>query len=87
MLTMLVKILFISLCILFLWLCMTIKEPMEDSVDPDQQRGKINHFKKELNEFNMTSTSIDSLQDKADKQQEQVIRLESIMATLEAKIN
>ena len=68
-----------------LLLFMTVKEPLENEMDPELQKGTINQLSINIANTGVTSSAIQVLQDKADKQQEQITRIESSLAMIEAK--
>jgi len=73
----------LSLVIVY-FLFMTIQESF---IDPEQQRGVLINFKEKIKKSNVSqmTSSIDKLQDHSNKQQEQITRLQSIIATIQAK--
>ena len=72
---------FIAVCFL-LWTS-TIKEAFE--INPEQQRGTILQFKSMLTNYGVTSSEIQIIQDRADKHQEQITRIEAILTQIVSK--
>jgi hypothetical protein len=81
------RLFFILLSVLIIFIFFTsVKEHMENPIDPKTQQGTINYYKNLLPTFSMLSPSaIQVLQDKSDKQLDQITRLEATVATLASK--
>ena len=64
-------------------LLITVQEPL----DPEEQQGVLLNFKEKLNEMDIPRTSvlIDQYQNRSDKQQERITRLQTIHAMIQSK--
>lgn len=81
------RVFFFFVMVIFLGIFYLLFKTAQESFvnDPEEQRGVLINLKEKQDDITRTSTAIDQLQDRSNKQQEQITRLESIIAMIQAK--